>query len=72
MTQVGTGRSSGRLSRRDEAPTLGGVTMDRALVIRTSTFALLFALGLPGYSDRESTSSADAQPARSWAIAKLG
>ena len=46
--------------------------MDRALVIRTSTFALLFALGLPGYSDRESTSSADAQPVQSWAIAKLG
>ena len=43
--------------------------MNRALVIRTSTIALLFALGLPGYSEQESTSSADAQPATSGAAA---
>ena len=37
--------------------------MNRALVIRTSTIVLLFALCLAGCSEQESTSSADAQPA---------
>ena len=43
--------------------------MNRALVIRTSMIALLFGLGLAGYSEQESTSSADAQPAPSGAAA---